>query len=218
MVKAEKIYKSFGDREILHGIDITVEDGEFVCIMGESGSGKSTLLGIMGGNITPDGGRVFINGTDICRLKEAEMAKLRRMELGFVYQSLNLINTLRGDENILLPLYLDKANIKKGRERMGELADIMGISHVLKSFPEQMSGGERQRIAIARALIHSPSVIMLDEPTGSLDSESTAHVLELLKKINREMNVSIIQVTHSEDAASYGNRTVYLRDGRVTEG
>ena len=217
MIRAEKIYKSYGDNEILHGVDLTVEDGEFLSIMGESGSGKSTLLGILSGNIQPSEGSVLIDGIDICGLGERELAKMRRTKLGFVYQTLNLISTLNGEENILLPLYLDKANIKNGRARMAELAEIMGISHVLRSFPEQMSGGERQRVAIARALIHDPSVIMLDEPTGSLDSGSTENVLQLLKKINKEMGITIIQVTHSADAANYGDRTVILSYGRMIE-
>lgn len=217
MLRAEKIYKSFGETEVLHGVDLAVETGEFLSIMGESGSGKSTLLGILGGNIRPDLGSVLLDGQDVCGLNERELAKMRRTKLGFVYQSLNLISTLRGDENVLLPLYLDKADVRKGKERMTELAELMGISHVLESFPEQMSGGERQRVAIARALIHDPAVVMLDEPTGSLDSVSTAQVLALLKKINRDMGVSIIQVTHSADAASYGDRTVYLNDGRIAK-
>lgn len=217
MLIAEKIYKSFGNNEVLHGVDLTVGDGEFVSIMGESGSGKSTLLGILAGNIQPDSGCVTLDGRDICRLNDGDLAKLRRTELGFVYQSLNLISTLRGDENILLPICLDKGDLKAARARLSELCDIMGISHVLRSFPEQMSGGERQRVAIARALIHDPRIILLDEPTGSLDSESTRGVLELLGKINKDMNVSIVLVTHSESAAGYGDRTVHLSYGRIAD-
>ena len=217
MLKAEKIYKSFAGNEVLHGVDFSVEDAEFVSIMGESGSGKSTLLSILAGNMRPDSGLVTLNGRDISNLSERELSKLRRTELGFVYQSFNLIPTLRADENIMLPIYLDKGSASRGRAKMEELADILGIEGVLRSFPDKMSGGERQRVAIARALVHEPKIIMLDEPTGSLDSEATCQVLELLRRINKEMNVSIIQVTHSEDAAKYGDRIAYLSYGRMIE-
>lgn len=217
MLKAEKIYKSFGNNEVLHGIDLSVENAEFISIMGESGSGKSTLLGILAGNIKPDSGQVLLDEKNICRLNERELAEFRRRELGFVYQTLNLIPTLTAEENILFPIYLDKGDMRKAKKSMLELADIMGVTKVLRSFPEQMSGGERQRVAIARALVHQPKIIMLDEPTGSLDSESTAGVLELLKTINKDMGVSIIQVTHSYNAAKYGDRVICLSDGRIVQ-
>ena len=217
MLKATKIHKSYGENEVLHGVDLTVQDGEFLSIMGESGSGKSTLLSILSGNLLPDDGEVLLDGKSICGMNENQLAKLRRTELGFVYQAFNLITTLTGEENILLPIYLDRGNVKKAKKTMAELAEMMGISHVLASFPDQMSGGERQRIAIARALIHNPKIVLLDEPTGNLDLESTKHVLELLCRINRERGVSIVQVTHSEYAASYGDRVVLLSYGRMTE-
>lgn len=217
MLKATGLYKSFDGHEVLHGVDLTVARGEFLSIMGESGSGKSTLLSILAGNQRPDAGSVVLGDKDIFALSEREMARLRRTSLGFVYQSLNLISTLNGAENILLPLYLDRADTRAGEQKMRELASFLRIERVLDAFPETMSGGERQRVAIARALIHDPDVLFLDEPTGSLDSRATDEVLELLGQINRERGVSIVQVTHSAAAAACGTRTVVLVDGRMSE-
>lgn len=216
MLIAKNVKKSYENREVLKGVDLVVADGEFVSIMGESGSGKSTLLSILSGNIAPDEGSVSFDGFEISSADERSIAKFRRGNLGFVYQSLNLISTLSAEDNILLPLYLSKADIVEGRERMKKLADRIGIPHLLASMPENMSGGERQRVAIARALIHNPKIIMLDEPTGSLDSKSTKEVLELLSDLHKEMGISIIQVTHSMDAAKYADRIIYVKDGEVS--
>ncbi len=216
MLKAENIRKSYQHKEILKGIDLVIEDGEFVSVMGESGSGKSTLLSILAGNQRPDEGTVSFDGFMISSAGERELARFRRTDLGFVYQSLNLISTLNAEDNILLPLQLARADLREGREYMRELAERMGISHLLNSMPSEMSGGERQRVAIARALIHHPRIIMLDEPTGSLDSKSTAEVLELLTDIHQSMQISIIQVTHSREAAEYADRIIFIKDGEVS--
>ena len=215
MIKAVNIRKQYGNCEILHGVDLQVKKGEFVSIMGKSGSGKSTLLNILAGNLKPDAGHVFLDGSDISQISEKEMAKLRRTKLGFVYQSLNLIGTLNGIDNILLPLYLNKDNIQKGKEKMKDLSEYLGIDHLLHRFPDQMSGGERQRVAIARSMLHDPLVLMLDEPTGSLDNRSTNEVMELLCKLNSEQGITVLQVTHSEEAAAYGSRIIRLSDGEV---
>lgn len=215
MLKVENVIKSYNNREILKGINLVVNDGEFVSVMGESGSGKSTLLSILSGNLRPDGGTVTFDGFEISSASEREMAKFRQGELGFVYQSLNLIPTLSAEDNILLPLYLAKADIREGREYMLDLAKRIGITHLLDSMPDSLSGGERQRVAIARALIHRPKIIMMDEPTGSLDSKSTKEVLELISEINKGMGVSIIQVTHSQQAAEYADRIIRIIDGEV---
>ena len=215
MLIAKNVKKYYENREILKGIDLKVDDGEFVSIMGESGSGKSTLLSILSGNLRPDSGTVSFDGFEISSAGDKEMAKFRRTDLGFVYQSLNLISTLNAEDNILLPLYLDKADVNSGREHMQRLAERLRITHLLSSMPENMSGGERQRVAIARALIHNPKIIMLDEPTGSLDSRSTSDVLDILTEINKEMGISIIQVTHSLDAAKYADRIISIKDGEV---
>lgn len=215
MLKVENVIKSYNNREILKGIDLVVNDGEFVSVMGESGSGKSTLLSILSGNLRPDSGTVTFDGFEISSASEREMAKFRQGELGFVYQSLNLIPTLSAEDNILLPLYLAKADIREGREYMLDLAKRIGITHLLDRMPDSLSGGERQRVAIARALIHRPKIIMMDEPTGSLDSKSTKEVLELISEINKGMGVSIIQVTHSQQAAEYADRIIRIIDGEV---
>ena len=216
MLIAKNVKKSYNNREILKGIDLTVGDGEFLSLMGESGSGKSTLLSILSGNLCPDEGTVTLDGFEISSATEKELAKFRQTSLGFVYQSLNLVSTLSAEDNILLPLYLAKADIDEGREYMRTLADRLGIPHLLSMMPENMSGGERQRVAIARALIHHPKIIMMDEPTGSLDSKSTKEVLELISEIHKDMGISIIQVTHSSEAAGYADRIVCVKDGEVS--
>lgn len=216
MLIAKNVKKSYNNREILKGIDLVIGGGEFVSIMGESGSGKSTLLSILAGNQRPDSGTVEFCGFDIASADEKSLAKFRRTDLGFVYQSLNLISTLSAEDNILLPIYLAKEDVIKARSYMAELAERMNISNLLKSMPEDMSGGERQRVAIARALIHHPKILMLDEPTGSLDSKSTKEVLDLLSDIHKSMGISVIQVTHSLDAAKYADRIILVKDGEVS--
>ena len=216
MLIAKNVKKSYNNREILKGIDLTVGDGEFLSLMGESGSGKSTLLSILSGNLCPDEGTVTLDGFEISSATEKELAKFRQTSLGFVYQSLNLVSTLSAEDNILLPLYLAKADIDEGREYMRTLADRLGISHLISMMPQNLSGGERQRVAIARALIHHPKIIMMDEPTGSLDSKSTKEVLELISEIHKDMGISIIQVTHSSEAAGYADRIVCVKDGEVS--
>ena len=217
MLKATELCKSYGTHRILDHVSLTVPDGAFYSIMGESGSGKSTLLGVLAGNLPADSGCVMLNECCITSLNERGLAKLRRTDLGFVYQSLNLIPTLTGEENILLPLYLQKNATKEKKERLRELAALLNVTGVLSAYPDTMSGGERQRIAITRALLHEPKILMLDEPTGSLDSASTANVMELLCRINQELGITVLQVTHSTAAAAYGSRTLLLRDG-VLEG
>lgn len=215
MIKSEGLRKSFEGREILRGVDLSVSRGEFLSIMGKSGSGKSTLLNVLAGNLKPDSGYVLLNGENITEMSDKRLSEIRRTTLGFVYQSLNLIATLNAEDNILLPMYLSRANMKSTREKALEIADYLEISALMKKFPSEMSGGERQRVAIARSLLHSPEVIMLDEPTGSLDSANTLRVMELLKKINKDKGVTVIQVTHSAQTAEYGDRIVMLSDGRV---
>ncbi len=215
MITAENITKSYNGTTVIHGIDLTVNKGDFLSIMGESGSGKSTLLGILGGNIKPDSGSVTLDGESITDADDKTISRLRRTKLGFVFQSLNLIPTLNAEDNILLPIYLNGGDLKENRKKLSELSKLIGIDKILSSFPEKMSGGQAQRVAIARAMLHEPSVLMLDEPTGSLDSKNSDQILVLLNDLNQKYGVTVIQVTHSEKAAAYGTRTVGISDGKL---
>lgn len=209
------ISKSFHDREILHGLTFTVKSGDFLSITGESGSGKSTLLGIMGGVLRPDKGKVEVGGVDIASLSEKALAKMRRTRLGFVYQFFNLIPTMTVEENIFLPLILDGKKPSAYREKFNELVAFTHLDKVLKAYPDTLSGGEQQRVAILRALIHDPEVILLDEPTGNLDSENADAVMRLLSDLNSKYGVTVVQVTHSEHGAAYGNRVITIKDGNL---
>lgn len=215
MIRAHNIHKSFDGEEILRGADICVSAGEFVSVMGKSGSGKSTLLNILAANLRADEGSVMLDGEDITQAGEKRLAYLRRTSLGFVYQSLNLIPTLNARDNILLPVYLNGERVKDKEDELMRISEFLCIDKLLNKFPNELSGGERQRTAIAKSLIHSPKVIMLDEPTGSLDSKNSQNVMELLRKINTEMGVTILQVTHSSEMARQTDRIVFLRDGEV---
>ena len=207
------ISKSFDGREILHSVSFTVNSGDFLSITGESGSGKSTLLGIMGGVLRPDAGSVTVGGTDIASLSEKDLAKMRRTRLGYVYQFFNLIPTMTVRENILLPLVLDKKKPSEYKQKFDELVEFTHLTAVLDAYPETLSGGEQQRVAILRALIHDPEVILLDEPTGNLDSENAHAVMQLLSELNKTYGVTVVQVTHSEQGAAYGNRVITIKDG-----
>ena len=217
MLIAKDIVKNYKSQQVLKGVSLTINAGEFVSIMGESGSGKSTLLSILAGNTRADSGSVILDGEDISAFTEKELARLRREKLGFVYQSLNLIPTLSAEDNILLPAYLAKKPKEYAKNRLVYLAEQLEITPLLKKLPDDMSGGERQRVAIARALINEPEIIMLDEPTGSLDSRTTGEVLALLSFINKEYGITVIQVTHSLEAAKTGTRIIRISDGQVIE-
>ena len=214
-IVVSEIEKSFAGREVLHSLSFTVNAGDFLSITGESGSGKSTLLSIMGGVMRPDKGSVTIGGTDIATLSEKALAKMRRTRLGFVYQFFNLIPTMTVKENILLPLILDGKKPSLYQDKFEELVAFTNLGKVLNDYPETLSGGEQQRAAILRALIHDPEVIFLDEPTGNLDSENARAVMTLLTDLNKRYGVTVVQVTHSEQGASYGNRVITIKDGRL---
>ena len=223
-MKSEKIIeviglkKSFRNRfnttNILNGINFTVDKGEFVSIMGASGCGKSTLLYLLGGLDTPSEGIGSVRGNNLSLMSDKNMSKFRNKEIGFVFQFYNLVQNLTVEENILLPLKMMK---NKDRSEFNEIVEIMGIRNILRKYPNQLSGGQQQRVAIARAVITKPNVILADEPTGNLDSSNGEAVMELFKKINQCKNITIIQVTHDEDKAEYGDRLIRLKDGRVVE-
>lgn len=219
IVKVSNLSKVFGEKgnlnKVLDDITFEIEKGEFVSLMGESGSGKSTLLYLIGGLDKPTNGEVFINEKDINKLKEKQIAKLRRKDIGFVFQFYNLVQNLTVEENIMLPVIMDGKKEKDYKERLDKILKIIGLEEKRHSLPNQLSGGQQQRVSIARAIILSPSIILADEPIGNLDSKSGKEVMKLFKTINKEEGITILQVTHSEEAAKYGNRIIRLKDGKI---
>ena len=201
--------------DVLRGVDFSVNEGEFVAIVGESGSGKSTLLYILAGIDTPTEGTVELLGKNIANTTDEELAAMRRKEFSFVYQFDNLVPNLTVYENVTLPLVLDKRKESEYREQVQEVLEYLGLADRLKSLPRQLSGGEQQRTAIARALVTNPKVIFLDEPTGSLDKERGRQVMELLADINKNRGVALVMVTHSEAHAQYATRIVSMEDGQI---
>lgn len=218
ILECTDVFKTFNGKDnVLNGITLSVNEGDFVSILGESGSGKSTLLGILGGMDTPTSGSVIFDGIRLETLKEKELALLRRTKLGFVFQFFNLAPYLTVRENILLPVILDGKNIKKYEKPLRDLLDYLKITEYADKMPTELSGGEQQRVAIARGLIYEPSVIFLDEPTGNLDSKNSEEIMLLLEQINRTRKTTIIQVTHSENNALFGNRIIRISDGSIVE-
>ena len=201
--------------EVLKDIDLEVYKGDFISLMGESGSGKSTLLYQIGCLDTPTSGEVIINGVDVNKLNDNEKSKIRRQNIGFVFQFYNLIPNLDVEDNIMLPVIMDGKNPKDYESRLTELLEIVGLTDKRKSLPSQLSGGQQQRVSIARAVIMNPDLLLADEPTGNLDSVSTKEIMELFQKLNKEKDVTIIQVTHSLDTASYSKKIIHLKDGVI---
>lgn len=217
ILRCEGVKKIYGAGEnaaaALNGIDLSVEKGEFVAVVGPSGSGKSTLLHIMGSVDKATEGRVYVEGKDISSLNAAQAAIFRRRKVGLVYQFYNLIPTLTIRKNILLPLLLDKR--KPNEDFLRQIANSLGISEKLDFMPGQLSGGQQQRAAIARALIYRPAILLADEPTGSLDQKNSKEIVELLKLSSRNLNQTILLITHDEKAALEAERVVTIEDGRV---
>lgn len=214
----KKVYTTrFSNQQVqaLSNVSFSVEEGEYVAIMGESGSGKTTLLNILASLDKPTSGEVLLNGKDITRIKEKEISQFRRKNLGFVFQDFNLLDTLTIGENIVLPLTLDKVSVKEQDERLNEVSTILGIKDLLGKRTFEVSGGQAQRTAIARALINNPSILLADEPTGNLDSKSSKVVMELFQKINKENKVTTMMVTHDPLAASYCSRILFIKDGSI---
>ncbi|MDO4477798.1 MAG: ABC transporter ATP-binding protein [Lachnospiraceae bacterium] len=200
--------------EALKGVTFSVEEGEYVAIMGESGSGKTTLLNILAALDKPTGGSVELDGKRPDTLKEKDLARFRRENLGFVFQEFNLLDTFSLKDNILLPLVLSGAPVAEMEHRLRELAHAIGIQDILEKYPYEVSGGQKQRAAAARALITNPRILLADEPTGALDSQSSAELLKVFHKIN-ERGQTILMVTHSTEAASHAGRVLFIRDGVV---
>jgi len=218
-VEGKHIVKDFrlGDTttKVLKGVSLQVMQGEFVSIMGPSGSGKSTLLYILGGLDAPTGGSVHLNGTDISRFKDEKMSKIRRQNIGFVFQFYNLIPNLNVEENIMLPLLLDGKRMRDYKKQLNHILEVVGLSDRRRHTPRELSGGQQQRVAIARALVGNPEILFADEPTGNLDSNTGAEIMHLLRDINRESGQTIIMVTHSPEAAKSSSRVITVRDGII---
>ena len=216
ILRANKITKDYGNVKVLKGVNLSVNEGDFISILGQSGSGKTTFLSILAGLEKPTSGDVFYLDKQISNFSEKELAKLRRTEMGFVFQFFNLSPYLTLKENIFLPISLDGKNKKEYLDRYEMLVNKLNIKNLENKFPSETSGGEQQRCAIVRTLLYSPKIIFLDEPTGNLDSENTREIMELIKQINIEFNTTIIQVTHNEENASFGNKIIKFKDGNIT--
>ena len=213
----KKIYTTrFGGNKVeaLKDVNFSVEEGEYVAIMGESGSGKTTLLNILANLDKPTQGTVLLEDTDCSRIKEGDLASFRRDKLGFVFQDFNLLDTFSVEDNVYLPLVLAQKNHKEMEARLKPIAEKLGISALLKKYPYEISGGQKQRAAVARALITNPRIILADEPTGALDSKATDELLRLFGEINRS-GQTILMVTHSVKAASHAGRVLFIKDGEV---
>ena len=213
----KKIYKTrFGGAsvEALKNVSFTVEKGEYVAIMGESGSGKTTLLNILAALDKATEGTVILDGLDLSKVKDKDVAKFRRDNLGYVFQDFNLLDTFLIEDNIYLPLVLAGKKHAEMKERLDGIAGTLGISGILKKYPYEVSGGQKQRAAVARALITNPKIILADEPTGALDSKSSDELLALFKKVN-QLGQTILMVTHSTKAASNASRVLFIKDGMI---
>ncbi|MGH9486022.1 MAG: ABC transporter ATP-binding protein [Terriglobales bacterium] len=216
VVRAEGVSKRYGSgeaaTEAVRAVTLAVEPGEFVALMGPSGCGKTTLLNLLGGMDLPSAGRVILAGQDTARLSDDELTRLRRGAVGFVFQAFHLLPTLTVEENITVPLRLAG---QKGGGRARELAERLGIASRIGAYPHELSGGEAQRAALARALIHRPGLILADEPTGNLDTQAAARVVQLLAELSREQNSAVVMATHSAEAAASADRILRMRDGAL---
>lgn len=219
VLEAKQLHKQYilGELTVnaLDGVDFQLEKGEFVAIMGPSGSGKSTLLHLMGGLDQPTSGVVYLADKQLSGSDDNQTTLARRHNIGFIFQFFNLVPTLNAEENILLPLIIDGKDPKDYQTRLNGLLELVGLSNRRHHRPDQLSGGEQQRVAIARALITKPSVVLADEPTGNLDTKSGKVIMELLRRSCDKLQQSIIEVTHDPRAASYADRIVFLRDGKI---
>ena len=219
ILETENLKKYYGSGETqvraLDGVDLSVENGEFVAIVGTSGSGKSTLLHMLGGLDRPTSGRVIVDGKEIFSLKDEALTIFRRRKIGFVFQSYNLVPVLSVHENIILPVELDGRRVD--REYLQEVVSALGLEKRLNSRPNQLSGGQQQRVAIARALAAKPAILLADEPTGNLDSKTSQDVLGLMKATGRKFSQTMVMITHNEEIAQLADRIVRIEDGRIAK-
>ncbi|MCM3179343.1 ABC transporter ATP-binding protein [Cytobacillus horneckiae] len=219
ILEANKIHKSYGNKfnkqEVLKGLDIAINQGEFVSIMGASGSGKTTLLNVLSSIDRVSTGSITIEGKEMTGMKEKQLAEFRKHYLGFIFQDYNLLDTLTVKENILLPLSIKKVSKKEATQRFEGIARELGILELQDKYPNEISGGQKQRTSAARAFIHEPSIIFADEPTGALDSKSASDLLNKLSELKRNRKATIIMVTHDPVAASYCDRVIFIKDGQI---
>lgn len=215
MIKGENIHKSYGDLHVLKGIDLYVPKGEIVSIVGKSGAGKSTLLHILGTLDRSDQGKLWIDDVDVSNLNEKELAKFRNKKIGFIFQFHHLLNEFTAAENVAIPAFISGAPKEKSLKRAAELLDYLGLSERITHKPNEMSGGEQQRVAVARALMNEPSVVYADEPTGNLDKATSEELHQLLLRLRKEMNQTFVIVTHNEDLAEMSDRTITMEDGLI---
>jgi putative ABC transport system ATP-binding protein len=219
VIEAKKLNRSFvNGKEVAHvlkDIDLTVEEGEFVSIMGPSGGGKSTLLYLLGGLDMPSSGTVTVNGVDLSKLKDKELCKMRNEDVGFVFQFYNLVPNLNVEDNISLPLMISGKTRSEYKDKLDECLKIIGMEDKRKLTPRELSGGQQQRVAIARSLVFDPKILFLDEPIGNLDTKTGLRIMQLFKDINQKYGKTIVQVTHSETAAKFGTKLVRLVDGTI---
>ncbi|WP_175987706.1 ABC transporter ATP-binding protein [Bacillus sp. Marseille-Q1617] len=219
ILEAVKLHKSYGNKfnkqEVLKGIDLQITKGEFVGIMGPSGSGKTTLLNVLSSIDKVSEGSIKIENNEMTRMKEKKLAEFRKNHLGFIFQDYNLLDTLTVKENILLPLSITKTPKKEAESKFDTLASQLGILELKDKYPNEISGGQKQRTSAARAFIHEPSIIFADEPTGALDSKSASDLLNKLGELNVQLESTIVMVTHDPVAASYCSRVIFIKDGRI---
>ncbi|MEY3416765.1 MAG: hypothetical protein RL060_876 [Bacteroidota bacterium] len=218
MLKATNITKSFGELQVLKGIDLTINANEVVAIIGASGAGKSTLLQILGTLDKPDKGTLSINDEDILHMSSNTLAEFRNKNIGFIFQFHNLLPEFTALENVAIPGYLGNRNEKEVQKEAAELLFMLGLSHRFHHKPNELSGGEQQRVSIARALINSPSIIFADEPSGNLDSKNAADLHNLFFKLRDELNKTFVIVTHNKELAAMADRTIEMKDGLVMSG
>ncbi|MDH3254063.1 MAG: ABC transporter ATP-binding protein [Acidobacteriota bacterium] len=213
----DKVFKRGAEEiHVLGGLDLEIPEGEFLALMGPSGSGKSTLLNLIGGLDRPSAGSVTVGGQRIDKLSDRKLASWRARHVGLVFQFYNLLPVLNASRNVELPLLLTHLSAKKRREHVDTVMSVVGLSHRMKHYPRQLSGGEQQRVGIARAIVTDPTLLLCDEPTGDLDRKSGDEVLELLQTLNREQDKTIVMVTHDPHAAARASRTVYLDKGQLS--
>ncbi|MGJ7911944.1 ABC transporter ATP-binding protein [Neobacillus sp. LXY-1] len=219
ILEARNIFKAYGNKfnkqDVLKGLDLQIDKGEFVSIMGPSGSGKTTLLNVLSSIDKVSGGTIEIEGKEITKLKEKQLAEFRKHHLGFIFQEYNLLDTLTVKENILLPLSISNTSKAVANQKFTDVAKELGIFDIKDKYPNEISGGQKQRTSAARAFIHEPSIIFADEPTGALDSKSASDLLNKLSLLNQNRHATIVMVTHDPVAASYCRRVIFIKDGQI---